>query len=177
MATATGNIRGMYDGIKKALGPTQSKTAPLKSATGEVITDQGLQMERWVEHFSNLYSRENTVTPSVLGAIKCMPIMEELDVEPTVDELSKVIDRLGYRQGTRQQQYSSRPYQVLQDHPTVPLARSPLPVLERGSCATRHERCQDHYPVQEQGVREVTATTIEASLFSASLAKSTAEAG
>ena len=21
----------------------------------------------------------------------------------------------------------------------------------RGSCATRHERCQDHYPVQEQG--------------------------
>ena len=24
----TGNTRGMYDGIKKALGPTQSKTAP-----------------------------------------------------------------------------------------------------------------------------------------------------
>ena len=64
MATETGNIRGMYDGIKKALGPIQSKTAPLKSATGEVITDQGWQMERWVEHYSNLYSRENTVIPS-----------------------------------------------------------------------------------------------------------------
>ena len=94
MATATGNIRWMYDGIKKALGPMQSKTAPLKSATGEVITDQGWQMERWVEHYSNLYSRENTVTPSALGAIKCMPIMEELDAEPTVDELSKVINSL-----------------------------------------------------------------------------------
>ena len=94
MAAATGYIRGMYDGIKKALGPTQSKTAPLKSATGEVITDQGWQMERWVEHYSDLYSRENTVAPSALGAIKCMPIMEELDVEATMDELSKVIDSL-----------------------------------------------------------------------------------
>ena len=94
MAGATGNIRGMYDGIKKALGPMQSKMAPLKSSTGEVITDQGWQMERWVEHYSNLYSRVNTVTPSALGTIKCMPIMEELNVEPTVDKLSKVIDSL-----------------------------------------------------------------------------------
>ena len=94
LAAAMGNIRGMYDGIKKALGPMQRKMAPLKSTTGEVITDQGLQMERWVEHYSDLYSRENTVTPSALGAIKCMPIMEELNAEPTMDELSKVIDSL-----------------------------------------------------------------------------------
>ena len=66
MATAMGNIRGMYDGIKKALGTMQSKMAPLKSATGEVITDQGWQMKRWVEPYSDLYTRENTVTPSAL---------------------------------------------------------------------------------------------------------------
>ena len=47
-----------------------------------------------MEHYSDLYSRENTVTPSALGTIKCMPIMEELDAEPTVDELSKAIDSL-----------------------------------------------------------------------------------
>ena len=35
MAAATGNIRGMYDGIKKALGPTQSKTAPLNLPLGK----------------------------------------------------------------------------------------------------------------------------------------------
>ena len=51
-------------------------------------------MERWVEHYSNLYSREDTMTPSALGTIKCRPIMEELNAEPTVDELSKVIDSL-----------------------------------------------------------------------------------
>ena len=33
-AAITGNIRGMYDGIKKALGPTQSKTAPPNPLVG-----------------------------------------------------------------------------------------------------------------------------------------------
>ena len=79
-AAITGNIRGMYDGIKKALGPTLKKTAPLRSSTGEVITDRGHQLERWVEHYSDIYSRKNTVLPSALDA--------ELDTEPTLGELS-----------------------------------------------------------------------------------------
>ncbi|XP_069992720.1 uncharacterized protein [Penaeus vannamei] len=33
-AADTGNVRVMYDGIKQALGPTQKKSAPLKSTTG-----------------------------------------------------------------------------------------------------------------------------------------------
>ena len=93
-AAITGNIRGMYDGIKKALGPTQSKTAPLKCSSGEIITDKGQQMERWVEHYSDLYSRENTVSPAALDVIECLPTMDELDSEPSVEELSKAIDSL-----------------------------------------------------------------------------------
>ena len=46
----------MYEGIKKALGPTQSKTASLKSTSGAVITDKSKQMGRQVEHFFELYS-------------------------------------------------------------------------------------------------------------------------
>ena len=93
-AAITGNIRGMYDGIKKALGPTQSKTAPLKSSSGAIITDKGQQMERWVEHYSDLYSRENTVSPAALDVIECLPTMDELDSEPSVEDLSKAIDSL-----------------------------------------------------------------------------------
>ena len=84
----------MYDGIKKALGPTQTKTAPLKSTTGETITDKKKQLERWVEHYSELYSRETKVSDSALDAIDNLPIMEDLDDEPTVEELSKAIDKL-----------------------------------------------------------------------------------
>ena len=60
----TGNIRGMYDGIKKALRPTLNKTAPLRSSAGKVITARGRQLERWVEHYSDIFSRENSVTLS-----------------------------------------------------------------------------------------------------------------
>ena len=92
----TGNIRGMYDGIKKALGPTLNKTAPLRSSTGEVITDRGHQLERWVEHYSDIYSRENIVSLSALDAVECLQTMEELDTEPTLEELSKAIDSLAF---------------------------------------------------------------------------------
>ena len=93
-AADTGNIKGMYVGITKALGPTQSKTAPLKSISGEVINDQGEKMERWVEHYSELYSRENSVVDPLLDAIGPLPIMEDLDAEPTLEKLSKAIDSL-----------------------------------------------------------------------------------
>ena len=94
LAADFGNIKEMYDGIKKALGPTQCKTAPLKSTTGETITDRNAQMNRWVEHYSELYARETKISDSAINAIESLSTMEELDVEPTLEELSKAIDKL-----------------------------------------------------------------------------------
>ena len=82
----------MYDGIKTAMGPVQNKTAPLKSTTGEVITDKVQQMERWVEHHSDLYSRQNVVTTAAFDAVECLPVIEELDTKPTTEELNKIIN-------------------------------------------------------------------------------------
>ena len=63
----TGNLKGMYDGIKQVIGPMQSRIAPLKSATGDAIKDKSNQMECWVEHYSELYSRVNVVSDEALG--------------------------------------------------------------------------------------------------------------
>ena len=93
-AVDTGNIRGMYEGIKKATGPTQTKTAPLKSSSGVIIHDRGKQMERWVEHYSQLYSQENSVSDSAIDNIEAFTVMEELDEIPSLDELTKAIERL-----------------------------------------------------------------------------------
>ncbi|XP_046983193.1 ankyrin repeat and SOCS box protein 2-like [Schistocerca americana] len=93
-ATDSGNAKAMYDGIKKAIGPTVRKTAPLKSKTGEVITDEGKQMEHWVEHYLELYAAENEISKDACDAIKQMPVMEELDAMPTMEELSREIDSL-----------------------------------------------------------------------------------
>ena len=41
----TGNMKGMYDGIKQAIGPMQLQTAPLESVTADVVKDKSKQME------------------------------------------------------------------------------------------------------------------------------------
>ena len=79
----------MYEGIKQARGPMQKKTAPLKSATADVIQGQAQQMERWVEHYSKLNAREYVVTEDALNAIEYLPVLKELDAEPTVQELAR----------------------------------------------------------------------------------------
>ena len=84
----------MYEGIKTVTGPTCVKTALLKAKTGEVITDQSKQLQRWVEHYPELYSTQNIVTDAALGALPDLPVMEELDEKPTLEELSKAIDCL-----------------------------------------------------------------------------------
>ena len=86
MSTNVGSIKGMYDGVKQATGPTQYKTAPLKAATGGVITDRAKQMQHWVEHYTALYSRENIVSEAALNANEPLQTMDELDDEPTLLE-------------------------------------------------------------------------------------------
>ena len=53
----TSNLKGTYDGIKQAIGPTQSRIVPRKSATDDVVKDKSKEMERWVDPYSELYSR------------------------------------------------------------------------------------------------------------------------
>ncbi|XP_076031086.1 uncharacterized protein LOC143019333 [Oratosquilla oratoria] len=84
----------MYDGIKKAYGPSITKIAPLKTASGDTITDRGKQMERWVKHYQDLYSIVNAVSTAAVENSKALPLMEELDAPPSIDELRKDIDSL-----------------------------------------------------------------------------------
>ena len=74
--------------------PTQKKTAPFKSATGEAIQGQEQQMDRWVENYTELYARENVVTEDAVNAIECLPVLEEFDRKPTIDELIDALDSL-----------------------------------------------------------------------------------
>jgi len=77
----------MFEGNKKAIGPTPTKCAPLKSSNGEVIQDKATQLERWVEHYSQLHDHENLVSATALDQIERLPNMPELDNAPTLEEL------------------------------------------------------------------------------------------
>ena len=51
-------------------------------------------MELWVEHYTELYARENVVSEDAVNAIDCLPELEERDREPTMDKLSGALDSL-----------------------------------------------------------------------------------
>lgn len=55
------------------------------------MQDRAKQLERWVQHYSELYPRENVVTDEALNAIKCLPELEELYSDPT---FGKALDSL-----------------------------------------------------------------------------------
>ena len=61
---------------------------------GEVITVKVKQLDRWVEHYSELYCKQNIVYQSVLDAIDYLPLIPKLDKVPSIKELSKARDRL-----------------------------------------------------------------------------------
>ena len=65
-----------------------------------------------MEHYSDLYGRENTISDATMEAVERLPVIEELDETPSLGELSKAIDSL-YPQAKHQgwmesQQKSSR---------------------------------------------------------------------
>ena len=51
-------------------------------------------MDRWVQHYSELYSRDNVVTKEALNNIECLPVLEELDSKPTLAEIKVALDSL-----------------------------------------------------------------------------------
>ena len=79
-AVDTGDVRRMCGRIKKATGPPTSKIAPLKAKAG-----------------LELYATQNEVSRSALDSIPDMPIMEELDVLRTIEELDKAINTFANR--------------------------------------------------------------------------------
>ena len=86
-----GDAKSVFSGLKRAFGPAKRLSAPVKSSSGTLLHNREEQMERWVEHFSLLYSKQNVVCDSALDAIQSLPVMHELDTEPTLQELDTAL--------------------------------------------------------------------------------------
>ena len=66
-ASDTGNIRVMYEVINEVIGKQIKKTAPpLKSKTGELLTDNKKKLQRLVEHYVDLYSTNTYISEKAL---------------------------------------------------------------------------------------------------------------
>ena len=87
----SGNLREMYRGLRKATGPSARKVGPLKSTTGEIITDSTKQLEHWVEHYSVLYGKPRNITERAINSTPTFDTLFELDNTPTISELVETL--------------------------------------------------------------------------------------
>lgn len=101
-----GNIHDMFEGLRRTFHPNITKMAPVKSASGCVITDCSKQMEKSAEHYQERYSAENVVTEKATECTPSVFMMDELDVLPSIEELGRAI--LSPQQNTRQPRYFIR---------------------------------------------------------------------
>ena len=122
-------------------------------------------LQRWVEHYSDLYS---IVSLSALDAVECLSTIKELDTDPTLEELSKAMDRLASGKAPGGDGIPSD----LIKHCKTTLFHS----LHVVFCQCWQEGETQGTPRSSHSSRTkergATATNTEASPFSASLAKS-----
>ena len=86
-AADTGNLRELYSGINKAVGPKPRKVCPLESKEGTAITDTNEQLLRWVEHYSELYGEPRQISDIALMSTPKYKTLTDLDDMPTLLEL------------------------------------------------------------------------------------------
>ncbi|XP_078612812.1 uncharacterized protein LOC144882704 [Branchiostoma floridae x Branchiostoma japonicum] len=90
----TGDYRGYYEALKAVYGPSHQVTSPLRSADGKVLlTDKTSILNRWAEHFQNLFSIDRSVNDSALQRIPQQPMLEELDLVPTLEEVKTATEQ------------------------------------------------------------------------------------
>lgn len=94
-SASIGNIRGVFEGLKEALGPVPKKSSPLCSLSGELLTDLESQLARWAEHYSLLYAQPVTAdTLAITAAVPELSPMSNLDADITIEEVKSAIKAL-----------------------------------------------------------------------------------
>ncbi|KAJ8290132.1 hypothetical protein GJAV_G00009060 [Gymnothorax javanicus] len=90
----SGNLQGLYSGIKEAIGPRPRKITPLLDINGATLTAKDQQMTRWVQHFTSLYSCEVPIDLATIRGTQPLETLYHLDDPPTVDKIRPAMKSL-----------------------------------------------------------------------------------
>ena len=91
----SGNFRNFYEALKAVYGPSHKSVSPLRSLDGSMLlTDKTSILNRWSEHFQNLFNAKRTVCDKAILSIPQSPIKSDLDLHPTLEETVKAINQL-----------------------------------------------------------------------------------
>ncbi|GFR83781.1 hypothetical protein ElyMa_002401100 [Elysia marginata] len=90
-----GDYRRFYEALKTVYGPTHQIQSPLRSSDGQqLLTEKPDILTRWAEHFNTLFSIDRSVQDAALHCIPHLPLIEELDDPPTLEETITAIGQL-----------------------------------------------------------------------------------
>ena len=93
-ARDSGNIKEMFEAIKTATGPSIQTAGVLKKKDGTVIEDQDQKLNRWIEHYSELYGTEGTADHAYITNLPATATDHSLDEHPDSDEIIQIIQSL-----------------------------------------------------------------------------------
>ena len=93
-ARDTGNIKEMFAGIKTATGPTVQGCGVLKRKDGSIIDDKAQKLERWIEHYSELYGPVGTADHQYIEQLPNLPERDVLDTPPDLAEVASMVNNL-----------------------------------------------------------------------------------
>ena len=86
------DMHNFYNSIKKAYGPINRGTTPVKTADGSrLIKDAVGIANRWAEHYSSLLNGGSAADMTVLEELPQQTIVHEMDASPTLDEVRKCV--------------------------------------------------------------------------------------
>ena len=85
----------MYRLLHQVFGPTSSSVVPLRSKDNtSLIKDPSKIIERWQEHFRDLFFNPSVVDESVIDNLPQLEIKHHMDRIPTLEEVDKAVNQI-----------------------------------------------------------------------------------
>ena len=85
----------LYHLIKQVFGPQSSVVVPMRSKDGtKLFKDPNSIMERWTEHFTDLFYNPSNVNEEIINNLDQMDIIPEMMELPSLDEIRKTISEI-----------------------------------------------------------------------------------
>ena len=87
------DMKCFYESLKEVYGPTTSGSVrPLLNADGSsLITDKKKILEGWAEHFDSILNRPSTINHGAIDRLPQVPVDENMDALPTLNEIPKAV--------------------------------------------------------------------------------------
>ena len=89
------DTKNLYTLMRQVFGPKSSPVVPLLSKDkSTLIKDPDKILERWREHFADLFFNPSVIDENVINSLPQMNTLHHMDLLPTVDEVVKAIKKI-----------------------------------------------------------------------------------